>query len=198
MLPQDIVDVADRWWASELGCDASAEPVVSMPPDLVRRLEPRACRWSARLVLDTSEFLLELHDVSVEKVIGPAFIGYGTASVLRLSAAKSARAVGSGDDGAVAKLRDSCSVEEWEHGGSDHRSGTAFGAFNSHGELCSLAGFERWGDRIGHISVVSTPEYRGLMTRFPYAVVDRVVSEDIVEIVAVAHLKRRAKYWTRR
>jgi hypothetical protein len=66
MLPQDIVDVADRWWASELGCDASelrpekarvqhhggdlqgysgiwillagAEPVVSMPPDLVRRL----------------------------------------------------------------------------------------------------------------------------------------------------------------
>jgi len=38
---------------------------------------------------------------------------------------------------------------------------------------------------------------RVLMGRFPYAVVYREVGEEI-EIVAVAHLKRRSAYWSRR
>lgn len=36
------------------------------------------------------------------------------------------------------------------------------------------------------------------MGRFPYAIVYREVSEEEVEIVAVAHLKRRPGYWTGR
>jgi len=39
---------------------------------------------------------------------------------------------------------------------------------------------------------------RVLMGRFPYALVYREVSDGEIEIVAVAHLKRRSGYWTGR
>ena len=39
---------------------------------------------------------------------------------------------------------------------------------------------------------------RYLMGRFPFAVVYREISDDQVEVVAIAHLKRRQRYWARR
>jgi len=39
---------------------------------------------------------------------------------------------------------------------------------------------------------------RVLMGRFPYALVCREISDHEIELVAVAHLKRRAGYWTGR
>jgi hypothetical protein len=39
---------------------------------------------------------------------------------------------------------------------------------------------------------------RALLEGFPYAVVNREVSTDEIEIVAVAHLRRRPKYWADR
>lgn len=39
---------------------------------------------------------------------------------------------------------------------------------------------------------------RVLMGRFPYALVYREVSDEDIEIVAVAHLKRRSGYWVGR
>jgi plasmid stabilization system protein ParE len=39
---------------------------------------------------------------------------------------------------------------------------------------------------------------RVLVGRFPYAVVYREISDDEIEIVAVAHYRRRPKYWARR
>ena len=39
---------------------------------------------------------------------------------------------------------------------------------------------------------------RALLEGFPYAVVYREVSDDEIEIVAVAHLRRRPKYWAKR
>lgn len=39
---------------------------------------------------------------------------------------------------------------------------------------------------------------RVLLGRFPYAIVYREVSADEIEIVAVAHFRRRPKYWARR
>jgi toxin ParE1/3/4 len=38
---------------------------------------------------------------------------------------------------------------------------------------------------------------RALVTKFPYAVVYREV-EDEIEIIAIAHVKRRPKYWSSR
>jgi toxin ParE1/3/4 len=39
---------------------------------------------------------------------------------------------------------------------------------------------------------------RYLMGRFPFAVVYRETAEEAVEVVAVAHLKRRQRYWSKR
>jgi len=39
---------------------------------------------------------------------------------------------------------------------------------------------------------------RVLLGRFPYAIVYREVSDDELEIIAVAHYRRRPKYWARR
>jgi len=39
---------------------------------------------------------------------------------------------------------------------------------------------------------------RALLEGFPFAVVYREVSDDEIEIVAVAHLRRRPKYWANR
>ena len=39
---------------------------------------------------------------------------------------------------------------------------------------------------------------RALLSRFPYAIVYREVSEELIEIVAVAHVRRRAGYWADR
>lgn len=39
---------------------------------------------------------------------------------------------------------------------------------------------------------------RVLLGRFPYALVYREISEDEIEIIAVAHLKRRVSYWAGR
>ena len=37
-----------------------------------------------------------------------------------------------------------------------------------------------------------------LLERFPYVVIYRPVGDDEVEVVAVAHHKRRPRYWTER
>ena len=39
---------------------------------------------------------------------------------------------------------------------------------------------------------------RALLGRFPYALVYREIAADEIEIVAVAHVKRRPKYWSQR
>jgi hypothetical protein len=39
---------------------------------------------------------------------------------------------------------------------------------------------------------------RYLMGRFPFALVYREIAEDEIELVAVAHLKRRHRYWSKR
>jgi plasmid stabilization system protein ParE len=39
---------------------------------------------------------------------------------------------------------------------------------------------------------------RALLSRFPYAIVYRDLRGEVVEIIAVAHLRRRPKYWSAR
>lgn len=39
---------------------------------------------------------------------------------------------------------------------------------------------------------------RALLHRFPYAIVYREVADDTVELVAVAHCKRRPRFWSGR
>lgn len=39
---------------------------------------------------------------------------------------------------------------------------------------------------------------RALVNRFPFAVIYRVTRDEAIQIVAIAHLRRRPKYWSPR
>jgi hypothetical protein len=99
--------------------------------------------------------------IAEANIIGPAFIGYATEDSLTSDAAKTARQLDEGDRGAVAKLRTPCSTEEWNQGGSDFDKVPTFGAFDVGGGFATIASFERWQDKIVHISIVTTRERRG-------------------------------------
>jgi GNAT superfamily N-acetyltransferase len=189
MLGEDVLRIADSWWARDFACEphqlrlpttrvqahagelAGAEgiwilvvgacPLISMPAELLPGLGERASRWTVSTVEDPGELAEQLAPASAREIIGPAFIGYATADSLRRPAARSVRRLHDVDSDAVAKLRAECGAVEWEHGGSELEKVPAFGAFDDDGGLVSMAGYERWLDRIAHISIVTRPDRRG-------------------------------------
>jgi hypothetical protein len=124
-------------------------------------LAPRARSWSTALVADTAALNAEIRPIRVLKVVGPAFIGYGTEQTLRLSLAQGARELTGDDDEGVAALRAACSAEEWDHGGTDHHVVPSFGCVSDQGNVLAMAGYKTWGGEIAHISVVCAPSRRG-------------------------------------
>jgi RimJ/RimL family protein N-acetyltransferase len=103
---------------------------------------------------------LELAPLSVTKIIGPAFIGYATAATFKPRSAPHVRELRETDAAAVLELQGRCTEEEWEHGGSEFRVVPTFGAFTDAGKLSPLAGYEKWGDEIAHIAIVSAADCR--------------------------------------
>jgi len=189
MSDRKVLGIADRWWARDFACGpddlrpatthvqehagtmlgnpgiwilvVGAAPLVSLPPGMMAALARRARRWSRSLVAEPAALAAELEGLDLERIVGPAFIGYGTDSTLKLDLAARGRALTSGDAGAVAELRAACSDEAWAHGGSDPRIVPTFGCFDEAGQLCALAGYKTWGGTIAHISIVSAPSRRG-------------------------------------
>ena len=189
MLEQDVIELANRWWAGDFArrpdalrptktqvqahagrmADATGiwilvagrAPVVSLPSGAMDLLADRAHGWSRSLVADHSALAEAVRPLQVERIVGPAFIGYGTAHTLTLEHAVGARALTSADHAAVADLRAACSEEEWDHGGSDAAQVQTFGCFDEAGNLLTLAGYKIWGGTIAHISIVSARDARG-------------------------------------
>jgi RimJ/RimL family protein N-acetyltransferase len=127
-----------------------------MPPAVLPRLYEQATSWSRSTVEDPAALAEQLASIGDRTIIGPAFIGYATRdSLLRSDAAKAARQLDEDDRGAVANLRTKCTAEEWDHGGSNFGKVPTFGAFGVGGGLAAIAGFERWQDKIAHISIVT-------------------------------------------
>jgi len=124
-------------------------------------LAVRARSWTGALVADGAALEAEIRALKVEKIVGPANIGYGTAQTLDLSLAAGARALTRSDDEGVARLRTACGEEEWEHGGSDPHVVPTFGCVDDRGEVLALAGYKVWGGEIAHIAIVTAPEQRG-------------------------------------
>jgi GNAT superfamily N-acetyltransferase len=134
-----------------------------MPADVFASHGERAKAWTAALVADETRLLRELSGLApgrVGKVIGPAFIGYGSPATLRLDDA--ARAVGiARDEASIAALRDACGAA-WDHGGSKINDEVPlFGIFDGARQLAALASYEVWNQRIAHISIITHPLHRG-------------------------------------
>lgn len=194
MISEDVVEVADRWWARHLACERAAlrpstprvrqhagalagdagiwilvvgaSPLISLPPALWQPLREQAEHWSSLLVADAQRLTAALEPFTVERIVGPSYIGYGTNATLHLFPAMDARDLTPGDAAAVESLRDACPPEEWRHCASDPAAGPAFGAFDESGALAALAGYQALGRTIAHLSAITAPEKRnrGLAT----------------------------------
>jgi GNAT superfamily N-acetyltransferase len=142
-----------------------ASPLISLPPKVMEVLGAIASTWSAVDVADPAtllEHLSALPDHKVEKIVGPAFIGYGSSETLDLRDAARARSLAGPDQSAVSDLRAACPREEWEHGGSEPDGAVPlFGAHDASGSLSALAGYKTWNGTIAHISIVTHPQLRG-------------------------------------
>jgi GNAT superfamily N-acetyltransferase len=189
MLPDDVLLIADSWWARDFACAPSDLrpsssrvqahagalsgnegiwilvvgpcPLISMPAAIQAKMGERALGWTKSIVEDPAQLAEKLAPVSASKIIGPAYIGYATRDSLEGTGAHSARPLEARDAAAVARLRGGCTAEEWEHGGSDLLEVPTFGSFDNAGELAAIAGYELWHGTIAHISIVTAPDRRG-------------------------------------
>jgi len=180
-------DIAREYWASFLGSEAGAlfglplaivnhgqdladyhgvfalfrdgKAIVSLPPDHHHTAHLRDMLSGLNEGCAPAEFAAALSSIA-ETVIGPAYIGYAEV-ITPLEHKHDFRVLGHDDAEAVQTLQQACDPAEWEHGGSpctpDHPCSGVF----VDGRLVALAGYEVWGGRIAHISIVTHPGFRG-------------------------------------
>jgi len=141
---------------------AGGAPLISLPADVFGAVGDLAKGWSAADVADVDGLQRRLTLVcprAVDKIIGPAFIGYGSADSLDLRGAALAHAVSSLE--AIGRLQAACQAEEWDHGGSKPQTERTFGVVDEAGTLLALSGYRIWNESIAHISIVTHPHWRG-------------------------------------
>jgi GNAT superfamily N-acetyltransferase len=151
LTPESLATI-EQYWAGDLGCrveDLRGEQLVA-----TRQTGPGIFIFAR-----SGSVIAATPPSGLERVIGPAFIGYADAATFQGCDDAGARLLEDSDAQAMRDLRAACADEEWEHGGAAPRA-TAVGIFES-GELAALASYQRWGDWIAHVSIVTHPQRRG-------------------------------------
>jgi GNAT superfamily N-acetyltransferase len=175
------------FWAAHLGCSKVqlAQPTTSVVrngPDLASYrgatvvFRPPACvlavpaDWYAPAasrigqrppgeVFDVT-LLRQIFGAAVERVIGPAWLGYADTSDFRPAPTLGSRLLSDQDLPELQRLAAACGPTAWEHSGIDPARPPVFGCFA--GDRLAAAGMlERWGDRLLHVGIVTHPGYRG-------------------------------------
>ena len=175
------------FWAAQLGCSEAqlAQPTTSVVrngPDLASYrgatvvFRPPACvlavpaDWYATVASRVGQrppaevfditLLRQVFGAAVERVIGPAWLGYADASDVRPAPTLGSRLLTDEDLPELRRLAAACGPTAWEHSGIDPARPPLFGCFA--GDRLAAAGMlARWGDRLLHIGVVTHPGYRG-------------------------------------
>ena len=181
-----LLELVDRYWARFFGCAPQAlrsdtaqmgvhigqgdyagcylmefggAPIVSLPIGEIEPHRAAIAQWQAGTVR-TPALVEAVFGKRVVASIGPAFVGYSDLKHFRPSFSSSTRRLTAQDEKAVDLLRAACSVDEWEHGGSEFRPSVMAGAFRGQ-ELAALASYQLWDEQIAHIAVVTHPSFRG-------------------------------------
>jgi GNAT superfamily N-acetyltransferase len=97
---------------------------------------------------------------AINRVIGPAWIGYADSTTFKPHRRGAVRLLIDVDEHAFLRFQAACPSLDWEHGGSAFGSQPVAGEFIGD-VLVALAGYERWGEQIAHIAVVTHLDYRG-------------------------------------
>lgn len=152
MLTDESVAVIEQFWAADHGCSVEAlrrDEIVVTPHGRGIFIWSRQ---GAVVALPPS--------LAVERVVGPAFIGYADRATFVGGDEGGARLLGDGDRDAVAALREACEPVAWDNGGPSPATIATVGAFRGDA-LAALASYELWGERIAHIGIVTHPAHRG-------------------------------------
>jgi GNAT superfamily N-acetyltransferase len=181
------IDAVLAFWAAHLGCSRAqlAQPVTSVVrngPDLAGyrgvtvMSRPPACvvavpgdwyepvagrlgRRPAAAVFDVP-LLREVFGPAVDRVIGPAWVGYADAGDFTPAPTMGTRPLTDRDRPALRRLAEACGPTAWEHGGIRPGSSPVFGC-HAGGELAAAGKLEPWGPRLLHVGIVTHPAHRG-------------------------------------
>jgi GNAT superfamily N-acetyltransferase len=175
------------FWAAHLGCgrEQLAQPgtwVVRNGPDLAAYrgvtvvFRPPACvvavphDWHALAAGRLGgrpaaaafhvPLLLEVFGPAVDRVIGPAWLGYADAGDFTPAPTMGTRPLTDRDLPALRRLADACGPTAWEHSGIRPGSSAVFGC-HAGGTLAAAGMLEPWGDRLLHVGIVTHPAHRG-------------------------------------
>jgi hypothetical protein len=148
---------------------AGGAPIVSMPGDVFQTLGEHAVSWTRADVVDEAQLLRRLSSLGpgrIGKVIGPAFISYGSEPSLDLRDA--ARAVPlSSEQTTVETFKAAFADEDWQHGGSEADGRPLFGAFDETQRLAALAGYKIWNGTRSTLRSSPTPPAAGAASGAP-------------------------------
>jgi RimJ/RimL family protein N-acetyltransferase len=184
-LAADTIERVDGFWMADLGCPREwlrsphpvvlshaddryagifilligEAPVISLPHHLYPVLHATAEHWSAADVLDVTSLRTRLGN-RVDRIIGPAFIGYADHTTFRAVEPNVASLLDVRDHQSIDTLRTACDALEWEHGGSGLGPNPAAGMYVGR-ELVALAGYQVWGGDLAHIAIITHPQHRG-------------------------------------
>jgi GNAT superfamily N-acetyltransferase len=133
--------------------------MVSVPPALVGSHAMHLATLTVADVADPATLITRV-GLPIERLIGPACIGYADAHTFQPCHAGPVRLLTPRDATAFHTFRTACPAIAWEHGGSAFGEEPLAGYFRAD-QLVALAGYEVWGTTIAHIAVVTHPQHRG-------------------------------------
>ncbi len=133
--------------------------IVSVPPALVGSHAMHLATLTAADVADLATLSTRV-GLPIERVVGPAFLGYADAHTFHPCHGRAVRLLTPRDEAAFHTLRMACPAIAWDHGGSTFGAEPLAGYFRAD-QLVALAGYELWGTTIAHIAVVTHPQHQG-------------------------------------
>jgi GNAT superfamily N-acetyltransferase len=133
--------------------------VLAVPADWYEPVVSRVRQRPPAEVFDVT-LLHHVFGTAVERIIGPAWLGYADSSDLRPAPMRGTRLLADEDLPELERLAAACGPTAWAHSGIDPARPPVFGCFA--GDRLAAAGMlERWGERLLHIGIVTHPDYRG-------------------------------------
>jgi GNAT superfamily N-acetyltransferase len=204
-LADATIRAIDAFWSSQTSCDsadfdADDIVVVARPSSdgsdyaqVLRRKQRLQITCSASLfdlLRDATEgqsgdvvfdpgFLRQSLGSHVERIVGPAFLGY-LDTVSSSPVDPGVRLLPLGDAGALEDLRRGVSLQDWEYSGLAPAQPTVV-CFDA-GRAVSAAGYEVWAHRIAHIGVVTRLEARanGYGRKCVHAIAEYAIAQGLI------------------
>jgi GNAT superfamily N-acetyltransferase len=133
--------------------------VVAAPDDWYELAAGRLGRRPAAAVFDIP-LLRAVFGSAVDRVIGPAWLGYADAGDFTPAPTMGTRPLTDRDLPALRRLAEACGPTAWAHSGIRPGSSQVFGCHA--GDALAAAGMlEPWGPRLLHVGIVTHPAHRG-------------------------------------